>query len=175
MHTNLLKLSLLAFFFAIFINSKAQQRENAKHGENQATIITKNNAPKGWHKSSKETVLYEDFSAGLDVWTVMGQGSTNWGIAQTNRAGGAIPEVKMHYSPGFVGTSRLVSPVINTSGYTQLSLSFLHYIDNYIQGGGFWVRVETTSDGGASWNQVWELNLLTTADYSAFEVLIVNT
>jgi len=153
----------------------AQQSENLKRGENQETTITKMNAPKGWHKSIEEVLFYEDFSAGLDAWTVQGEGSENWGIVQTNKAGGAIPEVAMNWSPHFTGTSRLVSPVINTSGYTQLSLSFLHLVDNFVQGGGFWVGVETTSDGGATWNQVWELNIITTENYSAFEVLIVNT
>jgi hypothetical protein len=175
MQTNLLKLSLIAFCFSIVISSMAQQSENLNRGENQETTITKNNAPKGWHKSIEEVVFYEDFSAGLDAWTVMGEGSENWGIVQTNMAGGTIPEAEMNYSPSFLGTSRLVSPVINTSGYTQLSLSFLHFIDNFVQGGGFWVSVETTSDGGTTWNQVWELNILTTENYSAFEVLIVNT
>lgn len=175
MQTNFLKLSLFAFFFALFISSLAQQRVNVKDGENQTTTVMKNNAPKGWHKSIEEVVFYEDFSVGLDAWTVMGEGTENWGIVQTNKAGGAIPEVLMQWSPAFMGTSRLVSPVINTSGYTQLSLSFLHFIDNYVQGGGFWVSVETTSDGGTTWNQVWELNIVTTEDYSAFEVLIVST
>jgi len=175
MQTNLFKLSLFAFCFSIFISSMAQQRVNLKHDENQTTTVMKNNAPKGWHKSIDEVVFYEDFSVGLDAWTVLGEGSENWGIVETNKAGGAIPEVSMYWSPAFMGTSRLVSPAINTSGYTQLSLSFLHFIDNYVQGGGFWVSVETTSDGGTTWNQVWELNILTTEDYSAFEVLIVNT
>ncbi|MBE0639363.1 MAG: T9SS type A sorting domain-containing protein [Bacteroidales bacterium] len=176
MQTNLLKLGLIAFCFTIFISSTAQQNANFRQSDNpQTTITTKQNAPKGWHKSIDEVVFYEDFSAGLDAWTVLGEGSENWGIVETNKAGGAIPEVRMFYDPSFLGTSRLVSPVINTSGYTQLSLSFLHLIDNYVMGGGFWVGVETTSDGGVTWNQVWELEILTTEDYSAFEVLIVDT
>jgi len=175
LQTNLFKLSLIAFCFSIVISSLAQQSENFKRCENQETKTIKMNPPKGWHKSIEEVVFYEDFSAGLDAWKVMGEGSANWGIAQTSRAGGTIPEVLMNWSPEFMGTSRLVSPVINTNGYSQLSLSFLHFIDNFSQGGGFWVSVETTSDGGATWNQVWELNILTTEDYSAFEVLIVNT
>ena len=175
MQTKLLKLSLIAFCFIIAISSMTQQSVNLKRGENQETMITKKNAPKGWHKSIEEVVFYEDFSAGLDAWTILGEGSENWGIVQTNVAGGAIPEVRMYWSPAFLGTSRLVSPVINTSGYTQLSLSFLHFIDSYAFNTGFWVSVETTSDGGATWNQVWELNWLTGDNYNAFEVLIVNT
>ncbi len=175
MQTNLLKLSLIAFCFTIFISSTAQQSVKLNHGEDQETRITKNNAPKGWHKSIEEVLFYEDFSAGLDAWTIQGVGSGNWGIVQNNKAGGAIPEVSMYWSPAFLGTSRLVSPVINTSGYTQLSLSFLHFVDSYAFNTGFWVSVETTSDGGATWNQVWELNWLTGDNYNAFEVLIVNT
>ena len=86
MQTKLLKLSLIAFCFSIVISSMAQQSKNLKRGENQETTITKNNAPKGWHKSIDEVVFYEDFSAGLDAWTVLGEGLENWGIVQTNKA-----------------------------------------------------------------------------------------
>jgi hypothetical protein len=187
MQTNLLKLSLFTFSFIIFISTMAQQNVNLKsleiaenriakkNSENTETRITNNNAPKGWHKSIDEVVFSDDFSQGLDAWTVLGEGLQNWGIAQTNKAGGAIPEAKMFWNPAFLGTSRLVSPVINTNGYNQLSLSFLHLVESYVFNTGFWVGVETTSDGGATWNQVWELNWLTGDDYNAFEVLIVNT
>lgn len=175
MQTNLLKLSLIAFCFTIFISSMAQQNVNLRESDNPQTTITKNNAPKGWHKSIDEVVFYEDFSAGLDAWTVQGEGLENWGIAQTNKAGGTVPEAEMNWNPAFVGISRLVSPVINTSGYTELSLSFSHFIDPYVANTGFWVGVETTSDGGATWNQVWELNWLGGDNYNAFEVLILNT
>ncbi|MCF8366436.1 MAG: T9SS type A sorting domain-containing protein [Bacteroidales bacterium] len=174
MQTNLLKLSFIAFCVTIFISSTAQQNVNLRHSDSPQTTITKNNAPKGWHKSIDEVLFYEDFSAGLDAWTVQGVGLENWGIVQTNKAGGAIPEVMMNWSPSFLGTTRLVSPVINTSGFTQLSLSFLHFLDPYAFNTGFWVSVETTSDGGATWNQVWELNWLTGDNYNAFEVLILN-
>jgi len=175
MQTNLRKLSLIAFCFTIVISSMAQHIANLKPGENHENTITKVNAPKGWHKSAAQTLFYEDFSAGLDAWTIMGEGADNWGIAETNIAGGAVPEVSMYWSPSFQGTSRLVSPVINTSGYTELSLSFSHFVDSYAFTTGFWVGVETTSDGGVTWNPVWELNWLTGENYNAFEVLILNT
>ncbi len=175
MQMNLLKLSFIAFCFAIFISSIAQQSVNLKHNDNQISKVIKKEPPKGWHKSIEEIVFYEDFSAGLDAWTIVGEGSENWGLVQTTKAGGAIPEVSMNYYPSFLGTSRLVSPIINTSGYPQLSLSFLHFIDNYAGSSGFWISVETTSDGGTTWNEVWELNIQTIDDYNAFEVLIVNT
>jgi len=54
MQTNLLKLSLIAFCFAIVISATAQHCMDLKHGENQATIIIKNNDSKGWHKSIVE-------------------------------------------------------------------------------------------------------------------------
>ncbi len=174
MRTNLLKLSLFAFCFTIFMSTMAQGNVNLNHSNSQESSITKMNASNAWNKSIEEIVFYEDFSAGLDAWMVMGEGIENWGTSETNTAGGTIPELQMFYNPAFLGTSRLVSPVINTNGYSQLSLSFLHFIDNYVQGGGFWVSVETTSDGGLNWNQVWELNITNTDDYSAFEVLILN-
>ena len=54
MQTNLLKLSLIAFCFAIVISATAQHCVDLKSGENQATIITKNNDFKVWQKSIVE-------------------------------------------------------------------------------------------------------------------------
>ncbi len=175
MKRKITKLSLLLFVSAMFLSSVAQHNV-MNSGERQNSSSVKKNAPISWEKSTKDIVFYEDFSdGGFDEWTVMGEGADNWTASETNQAGGEIPEADMAYAPVFLGTSRLVSPVINTSGYTSLNLSFLHVLDLWTGGGGFWVSVETTSDGGTTWNQVWELEWTTVDDYYAFEVMGINT
>jgi len=48
---------------------------------------------------------------------------------------------------------RIISPVINTAGYTSANLTFKHYVNDYA--GGYTIGVATTSDGGTTWNTVW--------------------
>lgn len=76
----------------------------------------------------KEILLSEDFSNGVppENWTVAGSGTSNWQSSNTSYAGGEAPEVKLNYSPPFNGTTRLVSPVINTNTYSTLVLEFKH-------------------------------------------------
>lgn len=105
---------------------------------------------------SAQTVFYEDFSNnGFDNWTPEGDGMDNWAAIPTVFAGGEEPEVVMYGGPVFSGENRFISPVINTADYTELNLSFLHFVNAGT--GGYWLSVETTSDGGTTWNQVWEL------------------
>lgn len=174
MKRKLSKLSFIVFAFAIFFSGMAQNTSHSKHDQRTETNFVKKSLPAGWDKSVDEVLFYEDFSGGIDDWTVVGEGADNWTAANTGNAGGVAPELRMAYSPIFLGTSRIVSPVINTTGYTELGLSFLHFLDAY-NTGGYWLSVETTSDGGDTWNQVWELYWETTNNYAAFEVLSVST
>ena len=174
MKRKLFKFSLLVLTLALLGAVSAQTPVQLKHGEKSGINPNKWNSNLNWNLSAKDVLFYEDFAT-LDDWTIVGEGAANWGISNTNQAGGVAPEANMAYSPVFLGTSRLVSPVINTTGYSEIGLSFLHVLDLWSGGGGFWVSVETTSDGGANWNQVWELYWETTDDYYAFEVLGVNT
>lgn len=106
---------------------------------------------------SAQTIFYEDFSNnGFDNWTPQGEGIDNWDVIPTVFSQGEEPEVVMYGGPPFTGSARLVSPIINTSGHTELNLSFLHFIN--AGSGEYWLSVETTSDGGTTWNQVWELH-----------------
>jgi hypothetical protein len=83
-------------------------------------------------------------------WTTIG--GSNWQGSSSNNAGGAAPEAHFYWSPSTNGIQRLVSDEINTSGATELTYEFKHYLDDY--SGGYEIRVETTSDG-QNWNTVW--------------------
>jgi len=170
-----MKLFTMLTAFAFILGAAAQHQVNTPDGRTLSSVVKKD-APANWNSSTKDVIFFEDFSdGGFDNWTIVGEGAENWFESETNQCGGVIPEARMYYSPVFLGTSRLVSPVINTTGYSTLALSFLHVLDLWSGGGGFWVSVETTSDGGTTWNQVWELEWTTTDDYYAFEVLGVST
>lgn len=106
---------------------------------------------------SVTSIFTEDFSGGTFPpagWSIAGSGQTNWSAAATNNAGGEAPEARLNWSPQFVGNSKLVSAAIATSGYSALVLEFKHNVDDY--GGGYMLKVETTSDG-TTWNEVWSV------------------
>jgi len=97
-----------------------------------------------------ETLYESDFGDGAD-WTVTG--GTNWGINNSSYAGGTPPEARFNWSPSTTALQRIISPVINTAGYTSANLTFKHYVNDYA--GGYTIGVATTSDGGTTWNTVW--------------------
>lgn len=120
-----------------------------------------------------EYLIHESF----DIWlpegweTTSTSGQVNWQMSDSNNAGGTAPEARFQYNPGTEATQRLISPVINTSQYSLLSLSFWHSIDDY--NGNYQIRLETSSDAGASWN---ELVTFTSANMSSTleEIILEN-
>jgi protocatechuate 3,4-dioxygenase beta subunit/thiol-disulfide isomerase/thioredoxin len=106
------------------------------------------------------SIFSEDFSSGTFPpagWTIVGDGQTNWSAQNTSSAGGTPPEAVFYYEPIFMGNSRLVTSTISTSGYTSLLLSFKHRLDDAGGPGNYTLFVETSSDGGTTWNEVWSL------------------
>ncbi len=101
-----------------------------------------------------EYLIYEDFDAWLpEEWeTTSTSGQVNWQLRNSSNAGGAAPEARFQYNPATEGTQRLISPVVDTSPYSLLSLSFWHSIDDF--NGNYQIRLETSSDAGASWNDL---------------------
>jgi hypothetical protein len=104
-----------------------------------------------------QTLLTQDFSSGVvppSGWTIDAHAS-NWMSSASAHAGGTAPECEFFYSPSWTGQSRLITPQINTSGYTSLTLSFKHYVDWYTA--PFTVGVASRSNNG-TWNVVWSVN-----------------
>ena len=124
------------------------------HNTNQ--IIEKH--PAG--DETRNTIFSEDFSGVFPPtgWDIVGGGDENWVKRPTSNAGGEAPEITFGWGPPiFTGTSRLVTSEISTSGYSSLELEFKHYVWDYA-GSGYSYKVETTSDGGATWNEVWSIS-----------------
>lgn len=98
----------------------------------------------------------EEFDSGVfppDGWTVVGDEVDNWYQSETDYAGGDIPEASFTWDPLFIGTSRLITPEINSEGLESILLIFKHYLHDYA--GGYSLSVESTSDGGNTWNELW--------------------
>lgn len=120
--------------------------------------ISKNNVH-GQQASGNSRVAYcsVDLSNGVFPpagWSISAQAS-HWSASATANAGGSAPEINFNYNPQFTGDSRLVSPVINTSGQTSLTLEFKHMVDWYAN--PFTVGVATRSNNGP-WNVAWSVD-----------------
>jgi len=104
--------------------------------------------------------FYEDFSSGAfgPEWTIVGGGDANWNVnAYWSNAGGEPPEAYFGWSPSFTGNSKLVTPVLSTTGISSLLLEFKHKVWDYA-GSGYSYKIETTSDGGTTWNEIWSVS-----------------
>ena len=106
---------------------------------------------------SAQTFLSEDFSSGSipPGWTIDAH-SANWSVESSNDAGGAAPELQFYYNPTFNGASRLISPVIDMTGFSSATLIFKHFLD-FFAASQVQIGVATRSGGGA-WNTVWSAN-----------------
>ncbi len=103
------------------------------------------------------TMFEEDFS-GIssgdlpDNWT---RTHTNWGVWDSNNAGGEAPELRFNWSPSATDTFRCYTPPIDTSDISEIDLSFKHFVNDYA--GGYDLRVETSADG-ETWDEVWSIS-----------------
>ena len=101
------------------------------------------------------TVLLQESFDGSSIpsgWSINGQ-PNNWSVSATANAGGTPNEMHLTWSPQFSGMTRLVSPAVDMTGYSEVVFSFKHALDNY-QGSNT-IGVATSSDGGTTWNQAW--------------------
>lgn len=97
-------------------------------------------------------------------WTVMGSGTSNWGISATQNAGGEANELVLVWSPQFNGTSRMVMPAVDLAGVSSVVVSFKHALDNYT--GSHTLGIATSSDGGTTWNEGWTQNYSSSNSWS---------
>ncbi|MFW5724934.1 MAG: carboxypeptidase regulatory-like domain-containing protein [Bacteroidota bacterium] len=92
-------------------------------------------------------------------WSVVGDNHF-WSISSSANAGGETPEMSLGWNPASEGTSRLVSPVINAAGQNGLRLSVKMYLDNFSSSEDEMIGIDFTTDGGQTWQTIWEEQLL---------------
>jgi len=124
-----------------------------------------------------QVLMQQDFSAGTmppTGWMVFGNQS-NWAIAQSNTAGGVIPEGRVKSTPAFNGTMRFISPNTNTTGLTQVIIQFKHMFD-HVDGNSiaFNLGVETRAANG-TWHEVWTKAATTDIGAETVTVLVNNS
>lgn len=99
-----------------------------------------------------------------DCWSTTALGAENWFVVESNAAGGEVPEMLLIWgSPSFDGTSRLITPILNTGGATDLKISLNQFLDDWPDNEGDYIAIEYSVDGGNSWVEIWQF--VTDTDY----------
>lgn len=88
-------------------------------------------------------------------WVIEADQPPGWSINNSQISGGSAPELYMTYGMQ-VGLSRLISPVINVAGYSQLAVHYKQYLINYLGDWGESIGMDVTFDGGNTWQPLWE-------------------
>lgn len=120
-----------------------------------------------------QTYLSEDFSSGQMPpagWTIFAF-TQQFVCAPSDSAGGVAPECRID---GFAynGTLRLISPTMNMTGVSSVTLIFKHYYDKYVSPSPT-IGVATKSSG--SWNPVWTLTPSSDTGPEEIQVTINNS
>ena len=103
---------------------------------------------------NRNVIFFEDF-AGIEegaIPTGWLRTHANWGVNNSNWAGGTTPEMRFNWSPESTDVFRLITPVIDASEFSKLGLSFKQLIDHYA--GTYSLKIQTSPDG-AVWTTRW--------------------
>jgi hypothetical protein len=120
-----------------------------------------------------QSYLYQGFGSGVwppAGWTSLPLGS-QWSLSPTVNAGGMIPEARFQ-GFDYIGTVRLISPLIDMTDADTVILSFRYFpeldsMDTPQLG-------VSTRSGNGIWQNVWETTLINRNEPREFEVLITD-
>ena len=122
---------------------------------------------------SGQTYLSEDFSSGVmppPGWTIFAF-TQQFVCAPSDSAGGVAPECRID---GFAyqGTLRMMSPLINMTGVSSVTLLFKHKYDKKVSPSPT-IGVSTKSTG--AWNTVWQMTPSSDIGPEEIQVTISNS
>ncbi len=88
-------------------------------------------------------------------WTNSSTSPSFWNFYSSTSAGGDPGEMAFLWSGSSSGNdlTRVISPVINTEGLPAVAIEFRHYVE-FPASPNFYMVLETTSDGGQTWNEI---------------------
>jgi hypothetical protein len=96
--------------------------------------------------------LEEGWDAKGDNWVV-------WYISNTSFAGGKAREIQMYPDPNFIGTTRLVTPVVELGKYDFINFQFNHCFEATNGELNAQIGIGISQDG-ETWESIWEDTLL---------------
>ena len=81
----------------------------------------------------------------------------HWTLEQTNHAGGNSPEVSFNQGTQVL-TYRLISTIIDITNYSEASLEFKHFSNDFNGTYDYSLLVQISTDGGSTWqNTDWSI------------------
>ena len=88
-------------------------------------------------------------------WDVKGDNWAVWYISNTVNAGGKAREMQMSPDYNFVGTTRLVSPLVELEKYDFINFQFNHCLEATAGTLNVQIGIGISQDG-ESWESIWE-------------------
>ena len=88
-------------------------------------------------------------------WDVKGDNWAVWYISNTSFAGGKAREVQMYPDFNFVGTTRLVTPIVELGKYDFINFQFNHCLEATQGELNVQIGIGISQDG-ESWESIWE-------------------
>jgi hypothetical protein len=88
-------------------------------------------------------------------WDVKGDNWVVWYISNTSFAGGKAREIQMYPDPNFIGTTRLVTPVVELGKYDFINFQFNHCFEATNGELNAQIGIGISQDG-ETWESIWE-------------------
>jgi hypothetical protein len=112
--------------------------------------------------SSMSLPVTENFNASTlpTGWTTQNTGAEiteRWSVSNTANAGGSAYEMICSWQNVNPGTTRLITPWINTLGMDQITLSFRHFFSHWDYGPYPNLRVQTSNNKSTWTNTSWSI------------------
>jgi M6 family metalloprotease-like protein len=108
-----------------------------------------------------------------ECWNQTSAGDAYWASSESANAGGSASEFMAVSGSASTDTLRLVSPPINTIGYTHISLSFRHMLTYLSPGATF--KIQSSNDGknwvDANWQLKTDSNLVVPAKMTNVDIV----
>jgi len=121
---------------------------------------------------NRAVFLHENFDNATwpEGWTIMGEGVNQWSVSMSNMALGQPNEAVLNWNPRFDGISRLVSPAVDLTGVSNVTVSFKHCLDGFSYEPSI-IGIATSSDGGETWNVGWSHSYGESTAYSVSQTI----
>ena len=88
-------------------------------------------------------------------WDVKGDNWAVWYLSNTSYAGGKSREAQMYPDFNFVGTTRLVTPIVELGKYDFINFQFNHCFEATQGGLNAQIGIGISADG-ETWESIWE-------------------
>ena len=114
-------------------------------------------------------ILRETFDSATmpSGWSVTDNSTDNWGISETNRAGGEANELKLSPNPQAVGFIRVITKAVDLTGLDNVTVSFRHYFQKKSMSAV--IGIATSSNNGTTWSSAWTKTYSEEGVYSIVE------